>query len=152
MAVVRSLVAGLGLIMLGAGAASAQPFVERPDAWVGEDGRILHDGAAQPANRGVHPATRADWIGECNRRLIAANRDADSGIGFDSACRIWLRYYEDTGVAARGYDFAYAIPVRVATETRITTVVAEQPCDCAPPPRRPVMRRATRVRDKRVRM
>ncbi|MBU6266981.1 MAG: hypothetical protein KGN34_05525 [Sphingomonadales bacterium] len=119
--------------------------MQRPDGWVTEGGRILRDGEARPAAYAVHPATRADWIGECSRRLVAANRNADAGIGFDNTCRAWLDYYDNIGATSQGYDFAYAIPVRVTTETRITTIMAK-PCDCAPMPRRP------KAHDKRVRM
>ncbi|MDE2405774.1 MAG: hypothetical protein KGM17_13990 [Sphingomonadales bacterium] len=107
-----------------------------------------------PPTPEIHPATRADWLGECDRRLQSLNRNVDSGIGYQSTCRAWLDYYERIGVAANGYDFVYAIPVQRVTETRIIEFVAD-PCDCA----RPVRRHGTGgqrwkrpVRDKRAAM
>lgn len=148
--VAKSTIAMLVLpVALVAAVADAQPWQARPDGWVTENGRILREGEARPTTYAVRPATRADWIGECNRRLVAANRGVDTGIGFDGTCRAWLDYYESIGAAAHGYDFAYAIPVKVMTETRITTIMAT-PCNCAPAPA--PAHREQRLHDKRVPM
>lgn len=137
----------LGLILLFAvlGATPVEAQIINPDGWVGEGGRIIRRGDAPAGNGAVHPATRADWLGECERRLAMANQQADPGNRYVGACRAWLDYYEQTGATAEGYGFAYAIPV--------TVTMMEGPGNCPPPPAvkpPPPPRRQPIAPDKRV--
>ena len=106
-------------------------------------------GSPAPA-QDVHPATRADWISECNRRLQSLNRNVDTTIGYEATCRAWLGYYERVGATAQGYDFGYAIPVQIKTETVVTEIMAD-PIPRAVP-ERPRPHRRVPLRDKRVRL
>lgn len=110
-------------------ATPAQAQIARPDGWVAADGRIVRPGDAPPPPGAVHPATRSDWVGECEHRLNAANGQADVPGRFEPVCRAWLDYYERTGATRQGYDFDYAIPVSVTT--------IEVPGHCPPPTARP---------------
>jgi len=107
-------------------ATTAHAQIARPDGWVAADGRIVRPGDASPPAGTVHPATRADWVGECEHRLAAANGLADAPGRYEQACRAWLDYYERTGATRQGFDFDYAIPVSVTT--------IEVPGHCPPPP------------------
>ena len=145
--IVRLLATSLAAAVLAA-AAHADPLSMQADGWVTENGRILRPGEAQPTTFAVHPATRADWIAECDRRLVAANPIHEPAISYENSCRTWLDYFEHSGAADHGYGFAYAIPVAIS-------YVAAR-CDCSPaampvvarhrPPHRAV------IHDKRVRI
>jgi hypothetical protein len=132
--------------------ATAHAQIAQPDGWVGEGGRIVRPGDATPGGTprpaaAIRPATRADWIGECEQRLAFANRLPDPARGYEGVCRAWLDYYERTGATAQGYGFTYAIPVSITT--------FEVPGNCpppavVPPPRPPVRHHA--APDKRVKL
>ena len=121
--IVTILAALFGTAALAA-AAHADPLSMQADGWVTENGRILRPGEAQPTTFAVHPATRADWIAECDSRLAAANPIHEPPISYENSCRAWLDYFENSGAADHGYGFAYAIPVAIS-------LVAAR-CDCAP--------------------
>jgi hypothetical protein len=120
------------------------------DGWVGDSGRILHDGETQLVPASVRPGNRQEWLADCNHRLMAANEFRDTPNRFDDACRDWLAFYEHTGEARDGYGFNYAIPVALATISipgRTFPLQAPQPERVIPPARhRPV------IHDKRVKI
>jgi len=134
-------------VVLAATPALADPSPVRPDGWISEGGRILREGDPRPASTMVHPATRNDWIADCDSRLRAANTLRTTNGGFEGACRAWLDYYERIGATRSGYDFAYAIPVTLTT--------FETPRACPPPAPQPASRKPARrplVHDKRIRL
>jgi len=82
---------------------------------------------------------RANWLGECHRRLTRGDRPDFAAI--DQSCDAWLRYYEAGG--APDPTYGYAVPVEISGGV-----------DCLPCPPAPVRHRQPRrvVHDKRIKL